>query len=128
MTVVEQAYFARDVVSHLKATGGGTWDVKTRQEMGGKPLFAVSMYKNVEERVHPAHDLERAVSKFLTKNKERLSMDMRYLGIWRNEQNGMVYLDVTIVTEDKELAVAVAARHDQIAIFDLANYQDINVN
>ena len=47
-----------------------------------------------------------------------------YLGLWVND--GKLYIDVAVVTHDKEYAISLGKAHNQISIFDLANFETID--
>ena len=51
-----------------------------------------------------------------------------YLGGWLNEEDGQYYLDSTIITPTKEEALYIANGAEQIAIFDLNNFEEINTS
>ena len=51
-----------------------------------------------------------------------------FLGGWFNEDNKQYYLDSAIITPTKEEALYIANGAEQIAIFDLNNFEEINTN
>ncbi len=51
-----------------------------------------------------------------------------FLGGWFNEDNNQYYLDSAIITPTKEEALYIANGAEQIAIFDLNNFEEINTN
>jgi hypothetical protein len=58
---------------------------------------------------------------------DTLTMPGRILGGWRDPNSGAVYLDVSVVTPTLADALALAVRHDQLAVFDLAAMSSIPV-
>ena len=51
-----------------------------------------------------------------------------FLGGWFNEDNKQYYLDSAIITPTKEEALYIANGAEQIAIFDLNNFEEINTS
>lgn len=51
-----------------------------------------------------------------------------YLGGWLNKEDGQYYLDSTIITPTKEEALYIANGAEQMAIFDLNNFEEINTS
>jgi len=56
-------------------------------------------------------------------NKDLLSDANNSLGIWSHE--GKTYLDVVVTVENYDEAVDLAKKHNQIAIWDLRNNNEI---
>lgn len=84
--------------------------------------------------IHPEH--ERVVTHSVTAGDlieyvahvaDTLTMPGRILGGWRDPNSDAVYLDVSVVTSTLADALALAVRHDQLAVFDLAAMASIPV-
>lgn len=99
--------------------GGATIDVKGRPYNG--PGYAVS---NDRWGLVVAED---AFSVDLVRSwvrKVRLLPD-EYLGVWR--ENGRIYLDVSVIVDDIELAKTMARYYNQLAIYSFDDGQTIYV-
>ena len=48
-------------------------------------------------------------------------------GGWYNRENNMYYFDATVIVDDLEVAKELGRTNKQIAIFDLANLQEIRL-
>lgn len=48
-----------------------------------------------------------------------------YLGLWHNKEDGQVYLDVSDNIMDRDAAVAAGKDRNQISIWDVANFEEI---
>jgi hypothetical protein len=66
----------------------------------------------------------KAMSSFLKSNRE-LSTGA-YLGLWHNKGDGKVYLDVSENIMDQGAAVSAGRKRDQISIWDVANFKEID--
>lgn len=114
--VVETAY--RDT----QETGGTTIGLSGKQPTTG---FALSPFKNGETTIPENQFSPQSISEFISNNLASLSMPDYYLGAWKHE--GLVYLDVTQVLADREAAIEAAINAEQLAIFDLDNFEEIPV-
>lgn len=62
---------------------------------------------------------------FMIRNAATLALPGRVMGGWCDPSDGRIYLDVSIMTADRDEAMALAIDHDQLAIFDFANGESI---
>lgn len=53
--------------------------------------------------------------------------EVNAFGGWYNRKNNMYYYDATIIVEDLETALELGRVNKQLAIFDLANLQEIRL-
>jgi len=53
--------------------------------------------------------------------------EINALGGWYNSENGQFYYDAVIICSTLDEALSLAKAHDQIAIFDLNNLQEIRL-
>jgi hypothetical protein len=49
------------------------------------------------------------------------------MGAWLDDTSNLVYLDVSINTKSKEKALELGHKHNQLAIFDLNNFETIRL-
>lgn len=97
---------------------GGFSQVKNKRFMVGTPI---------EERVFSLKTFTpQDVKKYIEDVKEHLSENVG-IGTWVNENNGKVYLDVSIGFNDKKQAIAQAKEWKQLAIYDTIFNKTINI-
>lgn len=68
----------------------------------------------------------KALGSFMKENKETLGTGKSYLGVWHNTADGKVYLDVSDNIASRAAAVAAGSARNQISIWDVANFAEIN--
>lgn len=87
--------------------------------------WAVSPYPEAEKVIDAKSvgsvNLVWAIGDFIWKHRELLAQPNAYLGGWFDREDNKVYLDVSIVVDDKDKAVEIAQDHNQLAIFDLVD-------
>lgn len=67
----------------------------------------------------------KILADYMKKNKSDLGTGKNYLGLWHNTENGNVYLDVSQNIQDKGEAISAGQARDQISIWDVANFAEI---
>jgi GNAT superfamily N-acetyltransferase len=67
----------------------------------------------------------KILADYMKKNKSDLGTGKNYLGLWHNTEDGNVYLDVSQNIQDKGAAIAAGQSRDQISIWDVANFAEI---
>lgn len=104
----------------------GGFSVTVRNCMDARTGFAVSVFPGWEQQLAGSvthEDIERYVS-------DRAAMLARsdvLLGGWRNPDNGLAYLDVSVVVRSRRQALALAHEHHQSAIWDFAHNQSVPI-
>lgn len=68
----------------------------------------------------------RILSSFLKTYRKELTSGGSYLGLWHNTEDGKVYLDLSDNILDRNEAIAAGSRRNQISIWDVANFEEIN--
>jgi len=112
-----------DVLAIVRAQGG----VTVRDD--GRLMVVVSSGCVVS----PYKDWERRVSNLTLTKLARYAYDHCHilrepdhcLGVWRNPDDGLYYLDVVVVVRTREEAALLAGEHDQIAYFDLDTMEEV---
>ena len=67
----------------------------------------------------------KILADYMKKNKSDLGTGKNYLGLWHNTEDGNVYLDVSQNIQDKGEAISAGQARDQISIWDVANFAEI---
>lgn len=114
-----------DVNSRHLANGGSTTDLKTGKGLSAHDArFMLSPYEDRQAILdHPP--TEQDLRNFTSRNEDLLSQPGHNLGTWDNQ--GKHYLDVSIGENDPQKALSLAAKHKQLAIFDLLEGKDVQV-
>lgn len=106
----------------ILSNGGVTLSLQGHEPNQG---YAYSPYPELE-RVLPAHGLTPAhVHQYLVDNQTALSQPGNHLGAWHDTQSGNVFLDISHVGPATPETIAEAKKANQLAIFDLANFNEI---
>lgn len=109
-----------------KPDGGFTYQPVTKEEP--KDGFALSIYPD-RSFAKPATALKYGdLTRFVKRNADKLKDYDHYVGAWHDPQSDQVFLDVSMVTHDPKQAATLAKQHDQIAYFDLAKMESVDVN
>jgi len=67
----------------------------------------------------------KILADYMKKNKSDLGTGKNYLGLWHNTEDGNVYLDVSQNIQGKSEAISAGQARDQISIWDVANFAEI---
>ena len=67
----------------------------------------------------------KALADYMKQHKSQLGAGKNYLGLWHNTEDGKVYLDVSENIQDKERAISAGQKQDQISIWDVVNFAEI---
>jgi hypothetical protein len=118
---------AQSIVERVRANGGLSVSMVDGSEptegfmvaKGGKQSAIV----DADEFYDPVKGPE-AMSSFLKGNREL--GEGAYLGLWHNQADGKVYLDVSENIMDRATAIAAGRERDQISIWDVANFEEID--
>lgn len=106
----------------ILSNGGVTIGLQGHEPKEG---YAFSPYPELE-RVLPAHGLTPAhVHQYLVDNQTALSQPGNHLGAWHDTQSGNVFLDISHVGPATPETIAEAKKANQLAVFDLANFNEI---
>lgn len=93
-------------------------------DLSGQPLFVVSLFPDLGI-IKQGKAVSKAELTAFAKANLNLFADPRVcLGTWFNEADGNTYIDINVVLADKAAAVELAKRYNQIAIFDLATFEE----
>jgi hypothetical protein len=106
-------------VELTKKNGGATINLKGDVPTEG---FAYSPFKDTETIIPLSEFSEKHVSQFIDKYLDRImETEGSHLGIWVDD--GKVYVDISKVIPDEQIAVADSIKNNQLALFDLSNFE-----
>lgn len=118
---------ARFLAARCSQPGGGfTYRISDGTEASGG--YAVSIYPEFEERLEFEGVTAFALSGYIYDHLDLLSRPNHYLGAWHNPEDGLVYLDVTVVVATPEAAADLCRQFNQQAYYDFAAGQSVYVN
>lgn len=89
--------------------------------------FQYMVGTTIEEQIVRMEDFtEEAISDYVYRTQD-LVPENGGLGTWVNENNGKIYLDVSVGYHDFEQAISQARKWEQLAIYDTVNNKTINI-
>jgi protein-tyrosine phosphatase len=110
-----------DIIKLVRETGGATWNF-SKGNLSGTENYAVSIYP--EHSVVLDHEPTiQDLNNYIQSKADLLQSPDNSLGIWNN--GGKYYLDISLTISDREKAIELGKKHNQISIFDLKNFQEI---
>lgn len=117
---------APEMLGKLQETGGFTYTggQKKFQNIGEKG-YSVSPYPERSVILDRAPTVAE-VREFMLANKDLLQKEGHAVGAWHDTESGKTYLDVAIVTEDRDEAERLGKEHNQKSIFDFATGSTID--
>lgn len=113
------------LAAELDATGGFTLDVRYGSLRRGSGYVVANPEGNVVVKV-PRFTFE-AMLEALESNREALNAPNRFLGGWRDNETGIVYLETSEIVESLEEAIRLGKARGEIAIFNLGTMTEIRL-
>lgn len=108
----------KTIIEEIKENSGGTYN-KELKSINVKSGYMVSL-QGYEVKSRTDEETEQAI----IKNMEIIKgLDNAYLGTWIDE--GIVYIDISVLVENKEDALELGKINNQIAIYDIQNNESI---
>jgi len=105
--------------------GGATYSMRYK-DLGGQKLFVVSVFPDLGKIIEGKAIGKSDITNLINSNKKLLEDPRVCIGSWYNSNDGKSYLDVNVVLQDKQKAIALGKKYNQIAIFDLATFEETN--
>lgn len=113
---------AKHAYDSIQRNGGITVNLQGVEPQEG---YAYSPYPELE-RVYPAQAFRpEHLHQYIADNAHALSLPGNHLGGWHDQQSGNVFLDISHVGPAHPDTIQEAAKKNQIAVFDLANFNEI---
>ena len=117
------------VLSRVKENGG----LSVKMTDGSEPTKGFMVAKGAKYgavvKADDFYDPEQGakiLADYMKRHKADLATGKNYLGLWHNTADGQVYLDVSENIEDEAEATARGRERDQISIWDVANFKEID--
>jgi len=119
---------ASSILERVKANGGLSVNMVDGSEpTGGYMVAKGSQYGSIasaDDFYDPVKG-PKILADYMKKNKSDLATGKNYLGLWHNTADGQVYLDISENIQDVDTARTLGAKRDQISIWDVANFAEI---
>jgi hypothetical protein len=116
---------ASNVATLTSQHGGSTFNLQ-KGSLSGTPHYAVSIYPERGVVVDGPASPE-AIAQFVQKNADLLQDPQNSIGTWFNKEDGKTYLDVSVTSDNLDDALRLGQEKNQLAIFDLGNFEEIKV-
>ena len=113
----------KSLVKYGIENGGFTWNNKTGQFMTSGYVCAMKG----REYVIKGQLTEEHLQHYMTKYHDDLQLESTCVGAWYNTEDGMTYLDTSLVYDNLEECVEVGRRNNEIAIFCLDTFEEIRL-
>jgi hypothetical protein len=114
------------MVSALSVPDGG-FSVDPRSGSYVRTGYAVAAHPQ-HSRILDGHLSGAQIHDFIVVAKHALAVPGRILGGWRDPETDRIHLDISIVTAQREHAMAIARATQQLAIFDLGRMKSCRVS
>jgi hypothetical protein len=115
----------------IQQQGGVTYNPVRRKEREAPAHgYALSLAKNTEEVVDGPIEtaaLRARVKSYVRAHWDQIKAPHNYLGGWKDETTGKVYLDISTVIDDLNQAKELARKANQLAIYDLEKNETIEM-
>lgn len=108
------------LMAKLKTEGGFSESVDGESPSGG---YMVAKDNTVERVIKADQITDEAILDYVLDHFDKLNQPDAYLGGWVDE--GKVYLDISYNVKDREEALRMARKHDQLGIYDLNSGETI---
>lgn len=119
---------ASSILERVKANGGLSVNMVDGSEpTSGYMVAKGSQYGSIasaDDFYDPVKG-PKILADYMKKNKSDLATGKNYLGLWHNTADGQVYLDISENIQDVDTARTLGAERDQISIWDVANFAEI---
>lgn len=108
----------KNIIEEIKENNGGTYN-KEYKTINTSKGFMVSL-QGYEKKCKTDEETEKAIKENMEIVKK---LDNAYLGAWIDE--GITYIDISVLVENKEDAMELGKVNNQLAIYDIENNESI---
>jgi len=113
----------KEFIKSTDENNGATFNLNTGELNPTKGYFVA--LKRQELKVKYNNPINEIVQKYVLKNSIDLSDNNTFVGSWI--EDGLLYLDVVVMLEDKEEAIKLGQQNEQLAIYDASTKQVITL-
>ena len=116
MADVDEA--VREILQLYQANSGATFSLYFGSLVGER-LYAVSVYPERTYRTRTETISPEVLKAYIEANHDLLNDPRCCVGIWRSEETGFTYLDISIALPNKRQVIQLGRRCGQEGVFDL---------
>jgi hypothetical protein len=118
----------QSVLDRVRTNGGLSVNMRNGSEPSSGYMVASPVKKapivDADDFYDPIKG-RKILGDFVKANKSTLGSGKKYLGLWHNKEDNKVYLDVSENVQDKARAVQLGRERNQISIWDVVNFDEI---
>ena len=116
---------AVDLAARTKQPSGGfTVDPSSGTDVSSG--FAVAIYPELSRTVPASALVKQSLKDYVHDNPDAFSNPENKFGAWHDPESGEVWLDVSRVVQDRNTAVELGKKHNQIAIWDIGAGEEVS--
>lgn len=115
------------IVSSHAEYGGATFDLRLGKNAANTKGYALSPFPQRTKIIPRKNITEKEIIEFAAINQDLLAKKGFRMGTWYDKATKKSYLDIAVVTKDRDVALALGHKYKQTAIFDLKRMKDIMV-
>lgn len=117
---------AQEIADRHNATGGSTYLLSSGRFAGKDDgRYGVSIYPERSEIVDGPKVSMKQVENFIETNSDLLENEGNVVGTWYDKASDKTYLDVTVGTNNRELAEHLGKKYNQKAVWDNGTQSEI---
>jgi len=128
-TVLPEPIDAEEAVAMIakqhQENGGATFNLYFGDQIG-QQLYAVSVYVERGVRRQGRALPIQFLKAFFKKNSDLLQDPRNSIGCWFDPETGRTYLDISATLPNRQAAINLGLRYNQISIYDLAHDEVIS--
>jgi len=114
----------KSLLDHMREKGGFSYQ-PVLEKHATAAGFIVSPYAKRSKIIPNEEITEKDLTDYVDDNWDLLQQEDKYFGSWFNQEDGNIYLDVSIPVESLEEANALGVKHEQREFYDLKNDKSI---
>lgn len=115
---------AKQILETHTKTGGSTISLSFGN-MAGKPYYSISVFPDLSRKIQ-GKDIDRNELIDFIQSHEELARNAGVgIGTWYNQDDGFTYLDFVVLAQDREHAISLGRKYNQIGIFGLEDFEYI---
>ena len=97
-------------------------------DLSGQPYYAVALYSDLVPPPEPGMALDvRVLKSFISQNWQLLLDPRNNIGLWYDDEDNLLYLDISAMIPDKQEAVRLGILYNEKEGFDLENGEPFTI-
>lgn len=111
-----------EIIEHTAINGGASINLATGSTPAGGYMVSRAGSELVLDGLSREH-----LEEFVQAYREELDNSDTYLGVWEDEDTGLVYLDISDNLDNLDTAVALGVEREQLAIYAVEQGETIRL-